>query len=136
MNKELEEKVVKSFFTKRIQERVMFELFSSKKRDDALHRLNHTYTKTLKEEYMIEIPKPNSCADDIAKLLKQHGAGKQCYAISFNEDIDGKDLPLLTALEHAVGYGFPSLIVCIPDKLAYFEAEQVSGPPPRYILKR
>jgi hypothetical protein len=85
---------------------------------------------------MIEIPKPNSCADDIAELLKQHGAGKQCYAISFNEDIDGKDLPLLTALEHAVGYGFPSLIVCIPDKLAYFEAEQVYGPPPRYILKR
>ncbi|PGZ80542.1 hypothetical protein COE55_06700 [Priestia megaterium] len=136
MNKEIEEKVVKSFFAKRIQERVMFELFSSKNRDDALHRLNHTYTKTLKEEYMIEIPKPNSCADDIAKLLKQHGAGKQCYAISFNEDIDGKDLPLLTALEHAVGYGFPSLIVCIPDKLAYFEAEQVYGHPPRYILKR
>ncbi|GAB1792813.1 hypothetical protein [Priestia megaterium] len=136
MNKEIEEKVVKSFFAKRIQERVMFELFSSKKRDDALHRLNHTYTKTLKEEYMIEIPKPNSCADDIAKLLKQHGAGKQCYAISFNEDIDGKDLPLLTALEHAVGYGFPSLIVCIPNKLAYFEAEQVYGHPPRYILKR
>ncbi|MFU1996764.1 hypothetical protein [Priestia megaterium] len=136
MNKEIEEKVVKSFFDKRIQERVMFELFSLKRRDDALHRLNHTYTKTLKEEYMIEIPKSNSCADDIAKLLKQHGAGKQCYAISFNEDIDGKDLPLLTALEHAVGYGFPSLIVCIPDKLAYFEAEQVYGPPPRYILKR
>ncbi|MGR6342452.1 hypothetical protein ACU5CE_32370 [Priestia megaterium] len=136
MDKEVEEKVVRSFFTKRIQDRVMFELFSAKKREDALHRLNHNYTKTLREEYMIEIPKPNSCADEIAKLLKQHGAGKECYSISWNKKIDGKKLSLLTALEDAVGYGFPSIVVCIPNKLAYFEAEQGYGPPPRYILKR
>ncbi|MEW4265237.1 hypothetical protein Q0N30_16230 [Priestia megaterium] len=136
MNKDIEEIVVKSFFAKRIQERVMFELFSPKKRDKALHRLNHDYKRNLREQYMIEIPTPNSCASELANLLKKHGAGKQCYALSFNEDIDGKELPLLTALEHAVGYGFPSLIVCIPNKLAYFEAEQVYGPPPRYILKR
>jgi hypothetical protein len=43
---------------------------------------------------------------------------------------------LLTAMEHAVEYGFPSIVSCIPNKLAYFEAEQVYGAPPRYILKR
>ena len=136
MNKGIEEIVVKTFFEKRIQERVMYELFSPKKRDKALHRLNHDYKRNLREQYLIEIPEPNSCSSELANLLQKHGAGKQCYALSFNGDIDGKELPLLTALEHAVGYGFPSLIVCIPNKLAYFEAEQVYGPPPRYILKR
>jgi hypothetical protein len=35
MNKGIEEIVVKTFFEKRIQERVMYELFSPKKRDKA-----------------------------------------------------------------------------------------------------
>ncbi|KAB7709058.1 hypothetical protein F9802_02725 [Bacillus aerolatus] len=132
MNKEQEEIVVRSFFAKRLQERVIFELFSPKRREKALHRLNHDYKKTLREEYMMEIPKPNSSPMEIANLLKKHGAGKQCYVISFNDNIDGKELPLLTALEHAVGYGFPSIVSCIPN----FEAEQEYGAPPRYILKR
>ncbi|MEH7146771.1 hypothetical protein [Priestia megaterium] len=136
MNKDIEEIVVRTFFERRIQERVMFELFSPKKRDKALHRLNHDYKRNLREQYMIEIPTPNSCASELANLLKKHDAGKQCYALSFNKDIDEKKLPLLTALEHAVGYGFPSLIVCIPNKLAYFEAEQGYGPPPRYTFMR
>ncbi len=109
MNKDIEEIVVKSFFAERIQERVMFELFPSKKRARALHRLNHDYKRNLREEYMIGIPTPNSRASKLAKLLKKHGAGKQCYVLSFNEDIDGKELPLLTALEYAIGYRFPSL---------------------------
>ncbi|MFE0505280.1 hypothetical protein ACWF7H_25495 [Peribacillus butanolivorans] len=136
MDKEQEESIVKAFFEKRIKERVLFELFSSKRREDALHRLNHNYKETLREEYMIEIQKPNSNPIEISKILKKHGAGNQCYVISFNEEIDGKELPLLTALEHAVGYGFPSIVSCIPNNLAYFEAEQVYGAPPRYILKR
>ncbi|MCI4621284.1 hypothetical protein [Priestia megaterium] len=40
---------------------------------------------------MIEIPPPNSCTSELANLLQKHGAGKQCYAISFNGDIDGKN---------------------------------------------
>lgn len=136
MNKEIEKIIVKSFFTKRLQDRVLFELSSAKKRKDALSRLCHTYRTTLREEYMIEIPKPNSDPAEIAKLLKQNGAGDSCYAISWDEEIDGKELPLLTALENAVGMGMPSIISCIPNKLAYFEAEQEALPSPRFILKR
>jgi hypothetical protein len=68
--------------------------------------------------------------------LKNHGAGESCYSISDSEEIDGKELPLLTALEKAVGYGMPSIVSCIPGKLSFFEAEQDYGPPPRFILKR
>lgn len=136
MNKELEEIIVKSFFTKRLRERVIFELSSPKRRKNALSRLCHTYHTTLLEHYMIEIPKPNSDPSEIEALLKSYGAEKTCYVISWYEEIDGKHLSLRTALERAVGRGLPSLISCIPGELAYFEAEQENGAPPRYILKR
>ncbi len=136
MNKKVEEILIKSFITKRIQDRVLFELFSKKKRLDALQRLNHNYLETLRNEFLIDIPKPNSNPDEIARILKKHGAGEFCYSISWSETIDGKELPLVTALEKAVGLGMPSIISCIPGKLAYFEAEQEVGSPPRFILKR
>lgn len=134
MNSDLETIIVKTFFEKRIQERVLFELFSPKKRKDAIGRLNHHYKKTLNEKYMIEIPKPNSNYLHIADLLKKHGAGDKCYVISWSDCIDGQELSLMTALEKAVGLGMPTLISCSPNKLIYFEAEQGFGSPSRYII--
>jgi hypothetical protein len=73
---------------------------------------------------------------DIQSLLISYGAEKTCYVISWDQEIDGKYLPLETVLKRVVGLGMPSIVSCIPGKLAYFEAEQSFGPPPRYILKR
>jgi len=136
MDKVLEEVIVRAFFAKEIRDRVMFELSSPKKRKDALSRLCHTYSSTLNAKYIIEIPKPNSNAAETAKLLKSKGAGEMCYSISFDEEIDGKYMPLIDALECAVGMGMPSLISCVPGELAYFEAEQEQGAPQRFILQR
>ncbi|KOF08702.1 hypothetical protein AC739_18870 [Planococcus glaciei] len=136
MKKEMEELIVKSFFEKNVQERVLHELFTPKKRDHALNRLCHEYQRMLKGKYMIEIPPPNSDPDDIYELLMKNGAEKMCYSLSHSEKVDGKELPLQEVLEHAVGFGFPSIISCIPGELAYFEAEQAYGSPPRFILKR
>lgn len=58
------------------------------------------------------------------------------FNISWSDTIDGKDLPLMRVLEKAIGLGMPSIISCIPGKLAYFEAEQEVGSLPRFILKR
>lgn len=131
-----ESMIVKSFFTKRVQERVQQELSSPKKRLTALNRLCHRYEDTLVKEYLIEIPEPNSDYMDIFHLLQQEGAEDDCYAISFCEKIDGQHLPLLDALKKAVGFGLPSLISCIPNQLAYFESEQEFGPPKRFIIKK
>lgn len=67
MNKQIEEIIIKSFFNKRIQQRVLFELSSPKKRWDALRGLRHKYYDTLRNEFMIEIPKPNSNFEKITK---------------------------------------------------------------------
>ena len=136
MDKEQERVLVQSFFVKRVQERVLHELFTPKKRDMALQRLDHRYLSMLKNDYLIEIKPPNSWPEDTYDSLKQHGAPDTCYCLSENELISGKTLPLREALEHAIGFGFASIISCIPGELAYFEAEQSFGPPPRYLLKK
>jgi len=136
MNREVEELIVKSFFEKSVRDRVLHELFSTKKRPHALNRLCHEHERMLKVKYMIEIPPPNSDPEYIHELLRKNGAPKNCYSLSYNEQIDGKELSLKQALEAAVGFGFPTIISCVPGELAYFEAEQVFGAPPRYILKR
>lgn len=136
MKKAVEKEIVKSFFDRKVQERMLHELFSPKKRDHALNRLCHQYTKMLKEKYMFEILPPNSDPEYVHKLLVKNGAGEMCYSLSYNEEIDGKEMPLREALQHAVGFGFPSIISCVPGELAYFEAEQGFGSPPRYLLKR
>ncbi|WP_285767458.1 hypothetical protein [Peribacillus sp. SI8-4] len=136
MDIEQEKRIVKKFFAKRIQDRVLFELSSEKKRVEALNRLCHDYGKTLLPEYMIEIPTPNSDYQEISTLLKKQGAPNECYVISWNKEVDGKKLSLNEALKKVVGYGMPSIVSCIEGSLAYFEAEQEAGSPPRFLLKR
>jgi hypothetical protein len=136
LDKELEIKIVKRFFSKRIQDRVIFELSSKKKRMEALSRLCHNYENTLVPEYMVEIPSPNSDYQGIVSLLKKLGASNECYVISWDPETDGRHLPLNEALKKIVGYGMPSIVSCVEGEIAYFEAEQEVGSPPRYLLKR
>lgn len=136
MDKKCEEVVVKNFFIKNLHERVIYELSSSKKRKDALNRLCHDFKRTINEECMIEVPKNKSDYGEIVNVLKNLGTQDNCYAVSFNKEIDGKYLALTSALAGAVGFGMPSIILCIPNELAYFESEQEYGAPARYILKK
>lgn len=135
MDKNIEQDFIQLFCSRRVRDRLFFELSSRTKRRDALSRFSHTFNNILIEKYMIEITKPNSDVQEIFKLLKEYSALDEGYCISFNPEIDGKTLPLLEALQATVGYGLPSIIIC-GEKLGYFEAEQELGPPKRFILKR
>lgn len=84
----------------------------------------------------MNITKTYSDYTEIINLLKSYGAKNDCYAISWNQAIDGQYLPLKAALENAAGLGMPSIISCLPDKLLYFESEQEYGCPARFILKK
>ncbi len=136
MDREYEEMLVKGFFKKRLQDRIIFELGSEKKRTSALNRLCHNYEEVLNENYTTEIPKPNSDYNKILKLLKSYGAQDNCYVISYNKDIDGQFLLLSSALQKVVGFGMPSIVSCLPNKLLYFESEQIYGSPKRFVLKK
>ncbi|WP_066370725.1 hypothetical protein [Neobacillus fumarioli] len=136
MIKEFEEKIIKSFFNKRVQQRILYELFSPQKRGDALWKLNHSYSGTLRKEFMIQIPKSQLDRQEIERLLIKQGAGDTCYVMSLNDAIDGKEMDLKTAIDRVFGYGLSSIISCVHGHLAYFQAEQELGAPPRFILKR
>ena len=99
-------------------------------------KLCHRFELVLDGRFMQAIPTPNSRADDIQKLLESHGAPGRCYVMSYASELDAEERPLADALRDVVGMGMASVVVCIPARLAYFEAEQELGPPPRFILKR
>ena len=132
----IEEAFVHAFVRPERRDRALFELASPKKRGHFFNKLSHRFKTILDERFMHAIPAPNSCADDICKMLKAEGAPQTSYVMSSKSDFDAQDSTLADALRNTVGMGLPSIVSCIPGKLAYFEAEQEMGPPPRFILKR
>jgi hypothetical protein len=136
MNRKQEIAFIQSFVTRERRDRARFELLFEKKRGRFLNRLSHNYDRVLDTRYLEPIPEPNSDCKTILELLRQEGASAVCYAISANGEIDGETLQLSDALDKAVGFGLPTILICTPGKLAYFEAEQETGPPPRYLLRR
>jgi hypothetical protein len=98
-----------------------------KKLGDSLH---HSYDF---DPRWAEYVGDRKTAGDIAALLRAAGAGPTCYCISSERDLDGETVPLENALERVVQSGFGHYLVCIPDRLAYFESEDRDE---RYILRR
>ena len=101
-----------------------------------LQRFSHAALKYLDPRFITTLKPPNSDPVEIQRLLEGRGAEPTCYAISSEESIDGRILPLGDALEAAVGYGMPTILSCLPRRLAYLETEQEVGPPDRFILFR
>lgn len=133
MDRDYESLIVKVFFDRSYWDRILYELTSLKKRQDAISRLSHHYQDVLNTSLM----HPVNCSDaaEIRDILISHQASQEAYVISFNTAVDGSYLPLGEALASTVHFGMPSLVVCSLN-LAYFEGEQGFGPPPRSILRR
>lgn len=129
-----EEVFVTTFIQKRRRERAIFELESESRRGGFLNRLCHNFFDVFDERYLQPIVESGLGGAELLKMLKKKGAGKTCHVISCNEAIDGKQIPIDEAIEAAMGFGLPSILICKPDSLAYFEAEQEQGAPPRYLL--
>jgi hypothetical protein len=135
-NPAIEQNIVDAFVLQERRDRTVFELTSEKKRRNFFQKLDHRYMTVLDSRFMFRIPPPNSSANGAMLLLKKHGARDRCYVLSQNGELDGLEIPLREALVRVVGMGLSSIISCIPGRLAYFEAEQVAGPAPRFILER
>lgn len=134
-NNSTETQFVETFVLKNKRERSIFELRSKRKRINFFNKLCHRYDEIFDARLMAAIPPPNSDSDAIYRLLVNEGAGRDCYLMSHYEELDGKTMLLAEALHSCVGCGMPSVVICDPIQLAYFEAEQEVGPPPRFILK-
>ena len=136
MDTEKEIQFIRAFVRHERRERAQFELLSPKRRGSFLSRLCHTYSDMFDMRYLKAVSLPNSDYQAILHALIAKHAPKRCYVISRITELDGQYVDLPSALERIVGFGLPSIIICRPGILCYFEAEQESGPPPRYVLER
>lgn len=136
MDRDRETDFIQAFVRRERRERAQFELFSPKKRGAFLNRLCHTFQDILDTRYLKPIPEPNSDYRALLRHLTQRHAPETCYVISTIAELDGQHVRLAEALEKVVGFGLPSIVICLPGILGYFEAEQENGSPPRYMLER
>ena len=129
----IEEAFVSNFVQKSRRERASFELGSESQRGRFLNRLCHDFAGVFDARHLQPLVAPEDSVS-LQKRLRSLGAKKTCHVISCNEAVDGKEIPVGDAIQAIMGYGLPSILICAPDSLAYFEAEQVRGPPPRFLL--
>ena len=61
--------------------------------------------------------------DNVHRLLKSKGAGKTCWALSADADLDGKELELESVLETVFDSDTGTILSCIPGKLGLYSGE-------------
>jgi hypothetical protein len=128
---QIEEALIRAFVLKDRRERIVTALADPRRRRKVLDSFNHF--QHLDPRYAKSIEPSAQTPDGIAAILKQRGSPETCYVISDNLNLDGKEIPLSTALEQVVGAGLGTFISCVPGVLGYFEGEDAGA---RYLLER
>jgi hypothetical protein len=118
---------IDAFIVSEKRERLKEMLSQSKRRKKMLQDLAHF------QHFDRRWYKPVIQTANIESQLRQKGAPSNCHAISEDARIDGKKIALSEALKAIVGYGMGTILICIPEKLAYYEGE---GPSNRGILEK
>jgi hypothetical protein len=121
---------VRAFILPERQDRWLSGLASAKHREKMLHRLADA--RDLRADRMTPLEPALASGEALWKHLARLGAPGSCHVISEIEDLDGRDLPAVEALEECVGTGLGTVLSLIPGRLAYFEEE---NPRKRWILR-
>jgi hypothetical protein len=124
-----EEELVKAFILPARRERYLEFLKTPKNRAKFIEQLAHF--KHLNPQFAIGISGNQQNPASLLKLLTAKGAGPNCWVISENSKMDGREMDLETALRETVGYQMGTFLSCVPGRLAYFEDEDDG-----YILQR
>jgi hypothetical protein len=115
-----EEATIRAFITPNRRPRWIQALNSPKRRRLFLDGLNHC--PDLDPRFARLLP-PNA---DVVRLLRDHGAPSICYLISDVAELDGRELPLVEAVQEVAAAGWGTIIGCVPGRLAYYRDEEGS----------
>ncbi len=126
-----EEALIRAFVREKRQSRLLALLRSSKGR--AKLRAGLAHFPDLDPRFAQQVPPAQQEPRALEILLRGRGAPDVCHLVSESAELDGREMPLRSALEATVGQGFGAFISCVPGRLAYFEAEE---PGERYVLER
>lgn len=134
-SREHEEATIRAFVIRERQERFIYLLADSKRRQKFIRELGHF--RWFDARFASAVPwkvdptlslwgRHTQGIENIWKLLKAKGAGQFCWAISHNAKVDGQEIELKSALEDLAGHSTGIILSCIPGRLAYFEGEEQS----------
>jgi hypothetical protein len=132
---EHEQATIKAFVVPERRERVLYLLWSPKRRKKFLDELGHfrwfdrrfsTAVQWKVDPALSLWGRHQQGIQNIANLLRLRGARNTCCVISQITGVDGQELELGMALEAVVGKDMGTILSCVPGKLAYFEGEDES----------
>jgi hypothetical protein len=116
-----ETQLIRAFILPQRQSRYLELLPNPRRRKDVTRELAHF--KHIDPRRIVPQPTNKMHTADILETLRTKGALEKCFAISEDDDLDGKELLLSEALKAIVGRGIGTFLSCIPGRLAYFEDE-------------
>jgi hypothetical protein len=130
----IEEKFVKSFINKQMQDRLLFELSSPKNRERAICRFGHNANELLNpKNIVLKDSKIFYC--DVERIIsKKFDINKDCYIVSLS-DADGTFQPFSKAIDICFTSYMPTIIICGEDAVLIKE-EVAVGETMKYILIR
>ena len=130
MINEIEKGFVKQYIIKKRQERLIYELGSSKKRINAMSRFCHSSLELIKPNMIYE--SGDLSCDRILSLLIKFGKNEKNYIMAYDENIDKKYMNNDEAIRNVIGNGMAAII--INSDIVIIETEQEIGPAIKYVL--
>lgn len=136
MLSDAEQRFIQTFVQRERRERAQFELGAAQRRAAFLNKLCHRYADILDPRYLAPLSDMLEDPHRLIAHLRQQGASRNVSVISMQDEYDGRLMPLSEAVDELFFYPFPSILICVPEALCFFQAEQESGSPPRFLLQR
>lgn len=129
MKQDWEEAFIRAFIQPERQARYLELLAHPRQRRKILQRFYHNLD--VSPTLAAEIPGGEHTPEAVQRLLRGKGAGDTCYVLSPQRELDQRELPLSEALARLIQDDGVGVALCIPDRLAYYKAEDA-----RYVLLR
>lgn len=112
-----EETFIRSFIVAHRRPRWLQLLASEKRRNEMLDRLNHC------AEFDPRHVRWLASNADVVGLLRSRGAPDTCRVLSYVSELDGREMPLEEVVDSLYEYGWGTVLICIPGRLAYYYDE-------------
>lgn len=127
----VEVELVRSFFRADRVGRLVALLASARGRQRAIERLGHC--DGFDERCTTWLSPSQQTVAGVLAVLEDHRAPVTCYVVSEDERLDQTTSALSDAVTKVVGSSIPTLLICDPRRLAYFEGEDLRA---RAVLLR
>ena len=125
---EIEESFIRKYIKKQRRDRIYYELTNTKKRKDAIGRFCHN------AEDFLDRRKITYQGTDMAEGIEliNRFSEKECYTISWDDEIDGGVYPALEAIDKINAVGMAS--IAIFENFCIVKTEQEQGPAEIFLL--